>query len=601
MHNMEELQPPTATEVTPTPTQTPTPTPLATPPITPEAPITPPQQPETVIYSQPVVSGADPTPVLGNAKPRMTKRKRLLLIGAPLIVLLLAGGAVFGLYLPNTPGNVWNTALNRTGKALDTIVTSATETKQLESYKTSQVTGNITATFGDNTYSGDLTSKYDDTNSDSGINITLKSSDGTKKIGAQLLTQSAAGSVYPNLYFKISGLKDLGVEDLAPGLTTYDNRWIFASSDYLKGLGASLSEGDEKKQSPVTAADTAEVARSVTKVTREYVFSTASDKGVFVKKRFVAKETVDGISAYHYKVGVNTAHATAYCEAVSATVINSKVYKKMTGADDAQIAKSKAESKTSCASNTKDNLKSGDEYDLWVDGKYKLIHKIRQYDKDSTTEYTELGQNYKGNDEISLFLNHINTKDGSSSKTTLGTNLKTNMTNASFAYTNGDKTNPISVKATMTMKPLTGKLQTTKPTDSIQLQDVLDQLGFGDITASANATSTTGGVQERAKDSERKADVNALQTEVEMYWAGNNGTYPTLANINNTGWRTTNMPDIDTTMFTDPDSTSATLASAPAKNAYSYQPTNCDASGCKSYTLTATLSDGSLYKKTALD
>jgi hypothetical protein len=541
---------------------------------------------------QPIISGVSATPPPSGSKPKMTKRKKLLLIGTPLVVLLLAGGAVFGLYLPNTPSSVWNTAVNRTGKALDSVVTSATEAKQLESYKTSQVSGNLTATFGESSYSGELTSKYDDTNSDSGLNVTLKSSDGTNKIGAQLVTQSAPGSVYPDLYFKISGLKELGLEDLSPGLTTYDNRWIFASSDYLKSLGARIAEGDQKKQSPVTAADTAEVARAVTKVTREYVFSTASDKAVFVKKRFVAKEKVDGISAYHYKVGVNTAHATAYCEAVGNTVISSKVYKKLTGYDDAQLTKDKATSKTSCASNTKDNLKDSDEYDLWVDGKYKLIHKIRQYDENSTTEYTDFGQNYKGDDEISLFLNHINTKDGSSTKATLGTNLKTNITSATFAYTNGDKTNPISVKANLSMKPLTGKIQTTKPTDTIPLQDVLSQLGLGEMV--------TSGTQDRAKDSERQADLAALQTHLEAYFAMNN-SYPTLANVNSTSWRSTNMHGLDGTALTDPVGTSATLATEPTKYVYSYQPTGCTASGCQSYTITAILSDGSLYRKTALD
>lgn len=421
-------------------------------------------------------------PPMGPA-PRSSKKRKLLLIGGPLVAVLLAAGAVFGLvYLPNTPSSVWNTAVNRTGKALDGVVTSATEIKQLESYKSSQVSGNLTATFGETTYSGTLDSKYDDVNSDSGLNITLKSADGTQKIGAQLVTQTTTGSVYPDLYFKISGLKDLGLETMAPDLISYDNRWILASSDYLKSLGSSIVTVDETKQSPLTAADTAEVARAVSKVTREYLFSTSKDKAVFVKKRFVGKENIDSLNTYHYKVGIDTTHAQAYCEAVSTTVINSKAYRKLSGADDAQIAEDKQGVKTSCADNIKDNLKSSDEFDLWVDGKYKLIHKIRQYDKGSTTEYTDLGQNYKGDDELSLFIEHAGTKDKSSTKITLDTNLKTNVTGGTFTYTNGSKDEPMNIKASLTMKPLSDKLQVTKPTDAVPVQEVLSKLGLGDTS-----------------------------------------------------------------------------------------------------------------------
>ncbi len=62
-----------------------------------------------------------------NTTPRQGKRK-VILFGAMAAVLVLAGSAaaVFGVYIPNKPQNVWKTGLNRSGTAVQKLVATVT-------------------------------------------------------------------------------------------------------------------------------------------------------------------------------------------------------------------------------------------------------------------------------------------------------------------------------------------------------------------------------------------------------------------------------------------------------------------------------------------
>jgi type II secretion system protein G len=116
---------------------------------------------------------------------------------------------------------------------------------------------------------------------------------------------------------------------------------------------------------------------------------------------------------------------------------------------------------------------------------------------------------------------------------------------------------------------------------------------------------TYNGIQQKARDTERKTDVNAIASHLEAYNA-QNGRYPTLANVNDATFRSANMQGLDSAALQDPKGTAQTLAAAPAVNVYSYvaAPANCDngAGGdCLQYTLTATLEGGGTYVKQSLN
>ena len=112
--------------------------------------------------------------------------------------------------------------------------------------------------------------------------------------------------------------------------------------------------------------------------------------------------------------------------------------------------------------------------------------------------------------------------------------------------------------------------------------------------------NTFVGVQRRARDTERQTDVNAIATQLEVYY-NDEGNYPTLANlqdaaVNPAGWIETNLPGLDLTATVAPNhepaagTNSMVNDTTPDANRYGYvpAPAGCDngAGGdCTSFTL----------------
>jgi prepilin-type N-terminal cleavage/methylation domain-containing protein len=105
--------------------------------------------------------------------------------------------------------------------------------------------------------------------------------------------------------------------------------------------------------------------------------------------------------------------------------------------------------------------------------------------------------------------------------------------------------------------------------------------------------TTYTGIQAKSRDSKRLTDLQNVQTNLELYFQ-TAGYYPSLTDMNNTAWLTTNMKNLDVVSLQYPSGSNTTLGSAPAAKIYSYQPLNstnasCEANdtACASYTLTA--------------
>lgn len=129
--------------------------------------------------------------------------------------------------------------------------------------------------------------------------------------------------------------------------------------------------------------------------------------------------------------------------------------------------------------------------------------------------------------------------------------------------------------------------------------------------------TTYSGIQAKARNAKRQTDIQSIQTQLEAYFS-QNGYYPSLANMNDSSWRTTNMKSLDANALVDPSSTcnpstTACLVSTPTAKSYSYQvtqsdgTTSCetDATTCAKYTLTAeyegTVNGQTQYQKSNLD
>ena len=107
--------------------------------------------------------------------------------------------------------------------------------------------------------------------------------------------------------------------------------------------------------------------------------------------------------------------------------------------------------------------------------------------------------------------------------------------------------------------------------------------------------STYAGIRRSQRNQERHRDIQDIYQQLEAYDV-ENAKYPTIANINDSTWRATNMKTLDKESLRDPSSKAYALVAMPTKNAYSYEVvaadgTPCDnaAKPCAHYTLTATL------------
>ncbi len=107
--------------------------------------------------------------------------------------------------------------------------------------------------------------------------------------------------------------------------------------------------------------------------------------------------------------------------------------------------------------------------------------------------------------------------------------------------------------------------------------------------------TTFNGIQQKARDTERETDVKALHSQLEAFWA-QKGYYPSLADMNNTTFVSTNMKGLSSDAFKDPRGTASTLVAAAAANSYAYAVQTSGNASCESddttcakYVLTATL------------
>jgi hypothetical protein len=435
-----------------------------------------------------VTTGGPPSHDMLPSKPKHANKKRLLMVGAPLLFAVLVAGGVFGLYLPSTPGAVFSTGLGRTGKALDKLVATAVDEKRLATYKSSQVTGDFKLTGDFGNASGKINSQFDDNNSDNAFNMSYRAAadPAEKKLDVKVLTETPKDKSYPNIYFNVSGLATLGADQFLD-VSQIENKWIVVSSDYLSSLTTMAAGGDQSKQDKLSAADVAELSQTAVKVSREYVFSTDKDKAVLENKKFVGKETVDGMKTYHYKVEIREAGAIAYCKALTSAEISTNAYKKLTGASNEELNKQKTDAAKYCDSTDfKDGLKElKGEQDLWVDAKYKLVHKIRFHNPENTKEYIEIGQRYTGGDEITLFMNGV-FPDNGDFQSSMTSNLKSNKT--SFKLTG--KTTAEGAKGNLIINiavtPSDDDVNMTAPTDAISIEQLMEQLQSNSQSPFAN-------------------------------------------------------------------------------------------------------------------
>src|SRR3954470_5386168 len=101
------------------------------------------------------------------------------------------------------------------------------------------------------------------------------------------------------------------------------------------------------------------------------------------------------------------------------------------------------------------------------------------------------------------------------------------------------------------------------------------------------------GVQERARDTKRRTDINAQASQLEVYYTDNGG-YPVFTGqVNTDSWLTANLKGADLNAWRAPNQTTNSMANSatPTKDQYGYTPlqddgtTACTTAPCAKYKL----------------
>lgn len=119
---------------------------------------------------------------------------------------------------------------------------------------------------------------------------------------------------------------------------------------------------------------------------------------------------------------------------------------------------------------------------------------------------------------------------------------------------------------------------------------------------------TFTGIQQKARNSQRQTDINAVDSHLEAYYA-ESGAYPALSMLQDSAWRAANMKGLDAEALVDPKGGNIQAGAADASH-YGYDAkagsAACTVTGtgasatadCDTFTLTANLEGGTtVYTK----
>ena len=452
---------PSGTSIPPAPIQSNAPTPAA-----------PPQPSPT-----PELFAPDPAPFNNTVK---SGKKKFIIIGIIVAVSILILGALyfFLIFWPNQPQNVWKTGINRSGQAVDKLVNNATEAQTLDSFKKSKINVTLDADAAGTKYSGTLDTKFDESKADGSLNITAEgAANANVALSAKFLSEFKESSQFPSVYFQVTGLKSLGLGVYAPGITAFDGKWISVDETYWSKLGITAEQLNKTKEREVTSEDIATTARAMTTTINDYVFTTDPSKAIFEQRKFIGKEKVDDLNTYHYQVGINKNNAKSFCDAVINTAMDTPIYKKFAN-DESNKEQYKSDAIKSCQESVDKDLEDTNTFDLWIDAKYKLIYKVRIPEADKQDVYVDIGQNYKGDNQVSLFVNYHDGQEKSDAKFNVTTDIESHKTTGSLTANGGEGQDAYSVKLVITAEPYDGEIDVTKPEGAIPIEQLLNELGY---------------------------------------------------------------------------------------------------------------------------
>ncbi len=430
--------------------------------------------------TNPVIVNANP--VVGSAKPvkaGLSRTRLLALSGVAVLVILGTVAYVFGYYAPNRPKTVFNSALTNTGRGYDEIVKYVSDKATIKEFETSDLKGNFKFDGDGFATDGTFTAKSDDKDATFAGNIGL----GVTRLKLEGVIKDAANSESPDLYFKLSGIKGLGAQFAMPELDTLDGQWVAADHSLFDNITKQAEQrgGVSSSTSGFTAPTEEAVVdaiKAVGETSKKYLFTNDEANSVIKMDSFVGKEVVDSKSTNHYKVKASKENLKTYVKELGKALDKSKLNDWAKDSYDKPLSELINSEGVAKSADTIDGNKS---FDLWVNTKTKLVHKVRlPGDGDAAKNYTDIGLNYGGGAEKPFFITTVTGQDGVKNNTTvkLSLNTETNLIKMGFNTDATSENGKSTGKFDIEVKPSSGKVEAKVPEGAITLAEALDKVGL---------------------------------------------------------------------------------------------------------------------------
>jgi len=423
-------------------------------------------------------------PPVPPTEPAKSGKKKWLLAAVIMVVLLvLAGGYTFAVYLPNRPSAVYSTGLARTGKAVDTLLDYSSKQVQ-KHYKSYRFTGSLglksSAVSGDGKLSGSF-------NNDGS---------GTGQLSADILGQKLLVNIRsvrqphvdtPDLYIQLSGIKSVLSQY---GLSGLDGQWVSVDHTLLDTVASSYTDQSSEQggTSFPTSSQIEDAARKVQAVNKQYLFTTDSSKAVLRQEKYIGAEQKDGRKTYHYTVGYDKTHLQAYIGAVKTALDSSSLNDWSKKANDGRSLSKIIDwdSLTDSVAQAKSDVT----LDLWIDRGTKLVHTLQFKQSDGTV--IVLTQHYTGGAEypFTLSASGPDGDTGEQAKVTVGFTVDSDSGKVSGSFKLNEASTAVSLNFGVT--PTDKKVEVTAPTGAQPITDLLSSLGLGDDLGGSSSTALQG-------------------------------------------------------------------------------------------------------------
>lgn len=483
---------PTESTTSPQPAQEAPAEPMAAPaPETPESPAAPAEvAPAVIAPADPVPAMTPETPAAPSDSPvvqmggtKKPKRTMLFVSVIVLVILLLGGGYAFGIYLPNKPANVYKSSLKNSAAGIDTL-TNYFQKQTGSDFKSVAYAGSLKVKSSAVSFDGNVSGKFDkDGNGDLLLNADVLG----EKLAVNVRSLKAAGNSSPDIYLRATGIKSILDSEGLNGFDSLDGQWLFVDHTIIDSLSTSarqsLGQGagsDAASASTVPSmAQINDAVNAVNKVNKQYLFTTDPQTAVLAGEKFIAKETKDGRSVDHFKVGYNKAHLKAYVAALKTALDGSQLNDWSKKANDGKSL-SEVMDFTSLEDSV-NNAKSDYTFDLWADTKIKLIHAIEFADTKNPNEKFTISQNYTGGSKYPFSISGTSVdSDGLKSSGTFGFTVDT-ATNKYTIDVSGSSSDGSSGALNLSLTPGSAAVKEVAPSGAKSINDLMSQFSSGDF------------------------------------------------------------------------------------------------------------------------